>query len=59
MVYLRVLGVVPCAAQEDLIAHASFMEELTSADLRLPGPSSPTLLPLGNHKSVLCLGTRN
>ena len=50
MVYHRILNIVPCATQEDLVAYPSHIMVCLCWS-QTPSPS--TLFTLGNHKSVL------
>ena len=52
MVYRRILNMVSCAGQWDLIVYPSYMEELPSAHPKLPIHPSLPQLPFGNPMSV-------
>ena len=52
-VYHRVLNIVSCALQEDLVVYPSYIQQFASANPKLPVLPSLTSLPLGNPKSVL------
>ena len=54
MVYTRMLNLVPCAIQADLVAYPSYTQQFTSftpANSMLPVLSLSPLLPFGNHRS--------
>ena len=53
MVYHRILNIVPCAIQQDLVVYPFYIYKLTSADSNLPLHSSPNPRPLDNHQSVV------
>ena len=53
MVYHRIVNIAPCAIQQDLVVCPSCIYWFTSANSRLPVLPSPSLPPLGSHKSVL------
>ena len=52
LVYHRMLNIVPCAIQQDLVVYSFSVKYLASADPKLPIHPSPAPLPLGNHRSV-------
>ena len=53
MVYCRILNIVLCHIQSDLVVYPFYMEQVASASPHLPNSSSvPTpSTPLGNHTS--------
>ena len=52
MAYHKMLNIVPCAVQRDLV-YSPYTKLFASANPKLPILPFPTLLPTGNHKSVL------
>ena len=55
MVYLRILNIVPCAIQSDLVVHSFY---INSFHVLIPNSQSIARsphIPLGNRKSALCL----
>ena len=55
MVYHRILNIVPCAVQWDLVVYPSCIYQFASADPNFPVRPSLHPLPLGDHRSVLCV----
>ena len=53
MVCHWILNIVPCAIQEDLVAHPSYVFWFASANSKVPLHPSSTPLLLGSHESVL------
>ena len=52
MVYPRILNIVPCALQQDLIAYPFSIQQFVSANPNLPLHPTTTLLLPDNHKSL-------
>ena len=50
----RILNIVPCVIQQDLVVYPFYIYQLASANLKTPNPSFlPLFLPLDNHTSIL------
>ena len=49
MVYLKRLDIVPCAAQQDLIAYPVQMESFASTKPKLPFDPTPSPFPLNKR----------
>ena len=53
MVYHRLLNIVLCAMQQDVVVYAFYTYKLTPANPKLPLLPFSNPLPLGNHKANL------
>ena len=51
--YQRLLNMVSCAIQQDLVVYPSYIRQFASANPKLPVIPSPTPLSLVSHNSVL------
>ena len=54
MVCHKILNIIPCAIQQDLVVYPSYIYQFVYANPKLPIHPSSTP-PLGNHKSVFCV----
>ena len=61
IIYYRILNIIPCATQEDLILYLFYIQQLVSVNPKLQIYPFPPSFPFGNHKfvfyvceSVLC-----
>ena len=52
VVYHRILNIIPCAIQKDLVIYLFYIYQFVSANPKLPIQLSPTHLCLGNNQSV-------
>ena len=55
MVYYRILSIVCCVIHQDLVFFPFCVYQFASANPQIPVQSSPTLPPLSNYQSVLCV----
>ena len=53
MVYHRIMNIILCAIQSDLVVHPFYIEEFPSASSKFSLYPMPLSFPLGNYKSVL------